>query len=387
MKTSNSQSIKLHNTNLVIEKLVELRETSRVDLARVTTLNKATVSSIVQDLIQKNIVIETDKTVKTSGRSASIIALNKNAGRILSIELQPNQIYGVVSNLFGDILYDIHRPIPDPNFSPYLTELLASIDELKQNTKDSTYGIIGIGIGVYGILDTNKKIKYAPFNSWKDIELKKIIEDYTGIETYVENEANISALGENIVFTEQHNIVSLNIGIGVGMGIIINDKLYTGEDGFAGEIGHTILHPNGKQCVCGNKGCLETYIKDSAIIDGYKQHTNEEISLLEFCNRYKRKDPYAMKLYNEFIQNVSITVNNISQMLNPKTIVINSVIIENIAESISLIKNTLQSGVMNLDILTLSKFKSKTNILGLTHLLIQDFLNIDNYSPKNITRE
>jgi len=386
MKTSNSQSIKQSNTNLVIEKLVELRETSRIELARVTTLNKATVSSIIQELINKNIVIETDKTVKTSGRSANVVALNKNAGRILSIELQTTQIYGVITNLYGTILYEIKRPISNPNFSPYLKELLTTIDELKENTKDSTYGIIGIGIGVYGILDNNKKIKYAPFTSWKDIELKRIIEDYTGIDTYVENEANITALGENIVFTEQHNIVALNIGIGVGMGIIINDKLYTGEDGFAGEIGHTILVPNGNQCVCGNKGCLETYLKDSVLIQQYEDQTGETIDLVELTDRYKRKDAVAIKIYQDFIDNVSITINNISQMLNPKTIVINSVVIEHVTESISLIKNNLHSQIMNLDILTLSKYRSKTNILGLTHVLIQDFLNIDSYSPKHVNR-
>jgi predicted NBD/HSP70 family sugar kinase len=386
MKPSNSQSVKIQNTNLIIEKLVELRETSRSELAKYTTLNKATVSSIIADLVDRGIVIETSKTVKTSGRSANVIALNKNAGRILSIELQTTQIYGVITNLYGDILFEINRPITSTDFSPYLKDLLETIDDLKANTIESTYGIIGIGIGVYGILDKNQRIKYAPFTSWKDIELKKIIEDYTGIETYVENEANISALGENIVFTEQHNIVSLNIGIGVGMGIIINDQLYTGEDGFAGEIGHTILHPGGNQCVCGNKGCLETYLKDSAIIERYHQITNELIDLFEFTNRYKRKCPYAMQIYNEFIDNVSITINNISQMLNPKAIVINSTIIENISESISLIKNKLHSQIMNLDILTISKYRSKTNILGLAHVLIQDFLEVDRYTPKDIKR-
>ena len=387
MKTSNSQVVKIHNTNLVIEKLVELRETSRIELARLTTLNKATVSSIIQDLMDKEIVIETDKTVKTSGRSAKVVALNKYAGRIIAIELQPEAIYGVITDLYGDIVYEIHRPIADPNFRPYLDELLIGIDELKSNTRDTTYGILGIGIGIYGVIDKESKIKFAPFNSWKDIELKKIIEDYTGIDTYIENEANISALGENIAYPTQHNIISLNIGIGVGMGIIINDELYTGSDGFAGEIGHTILHPNGRKCVCGNKGCLETYIRDSAIIENYKELTGEEINLLEFTNRYKRKCPYAMQIYSEFIKNVSITINNISTMLNPKAIVINSVLVENISESISVIKNNLHSQIMNLDILALSKYRSKINVLGLTHVLIKDFLNIDNYSPRSMNPE
>ena len=387
MKTSNSKSVKTENTKLVVEKLVELKETTRIELARLTTLNKATISSIIQDLIKKQIVIKTDKTIKTSGRSAKVIALNKNAGRILSLDLQTAQIYGVITNLFGEMLFEIKHPISNPNFSPYLEELLKTIDELKENTFDSTYGIIGIGIGVYGILDKDHRIKFAPFTSWKDIELKKIIEDYTDIDTYVENEANISALGENIVFINQHNIVSLNIGIGVGMGIIINNTLYTGEDGFAGEIGHTIIHPGGNQCVCGNKGCLETYLKDSAIIDRYHQLTDELVDLQELTNRYKRKCPYAMKVYSEFIDNVSIAVNNISQMLNPKAIIINSFLVENISESISLIKNNLHSQIMNLDILTTSKYRSKTNVIGLAHLLIQEFLEVDHYLPRNVTRQ
>ncbi len=383
MKTANSQLVKQTNTNLVIEKLVELKETSRIELSRITTLNKATVSSIIQVLIDKSIVIELDKKIKTSGRSANAIALNKRAGRILSLDLQTNLIYGVITNLFGEILFEINKPIDNPEFSSYLTSLLETIDELKSNTYDSVYGVIGIGIGVYGILSKTKKIIYTPFSSWKDIELKKIIEDYTGIKTYVENEANISALGENIIYANQKNLVSLNIGIGVGMGIIIDNKLYTGEDGFAGEIGHTILIPNGKECVCGNNGCLEKYISDIAIIQNYYELTNEKVSITEFISRLKSKEVHANKIYQQFIDYLSITINNISQLLNPQTIVINSLIVENKPESISQIKNKLRSKIMNLEVLTTSSFKSKTNVLGLTHVLIQEFLEIDNYKLKS----
>jgi predicted NBD/HSP70 family sugar kinase len=383
MKTANSQLVKLTNTNLVIEKLVELKETSRIELSRITTLNKATVSSIIQVLIDRSIVIELDKKIKTSGRSANAIALNKRAGRILSLDLQTNLIYGVVSNLFGEILFEVNKPIENPEFSFYLTSLLETIDELRSNTYDSIYGVIGIGIGVYGILSNSKKIVYAPFSSWKDIELKKIIEDYTGIKTYVENEANISALGENIVHANQKNLVSLNIGIGVGIGIIIDNKLYTGENGFAGEIGHTILIPNGKECVCGNHGCLEKYISDTAIIEKYQELTSEKVTITEFISRLKSKDKHAIEVYQEFIEYLSLTINNISQLLNPQTIVINSLIVENKPESISQIKNKLRSKIMRLEVLTTSSFKAKTNVLGLTHVLIQEFLEIENYKLKS----
>jgi len=379
MKTSNTQSIKTENIKLVVEKLIELRETSRIELSKVTTLNKATVSTIVQELVDKELVVDTDKIVKTSGRSAKIFALNKNAGRIISIELLTDSIYGVITNLYGNIVFELTKEVHNFEFSEYLKILLEAIDELKANTLDSTYGLIGIGIGVYGIVSKSQKIKYATFTSWKDIDLKTIIEDYTGIETYVENEANISALGEHLTYADDQTLVSLNIGLGVGMGIIIDHKLYTGEDGYAGEIGHTIVVPNGKKCVCGNYGCLEQYISEPALLNDYYQQSKEHITIETFIERYKQKDPIALKLYHDFIDYLSLTVNNISLSLNPKTIVINSKIVESIPESISSVKNKLRSQIMSLEVLTTSKHQSKKNVLGLTHVLIQKFLNVENY--------
>ena len=383
MNTSNSQSVKIENMKLVVEKLVELRETSRIELARITTLNKATISSIISELLEKDIVIETDKSIKTSGRSAKVVALNKNAGRIISIELLTDSLYGVITNLYGNILFELRKDVPDPEFNPYLKVLLEAIDELRANTKDSRYGVIGIGIGVYGIISKQKRIKFATFTSWKDIDLKSIIEDYTGIDTFVENEANISALGEHVANLDNDNLVSLNIGIGVGMGIIIDNHLYTGENGFAGEIGHTIIIPNGRKCVCGNYGCLEKYISDPAIVESYKEITGKTITIDQFIDLYKHQDPNAIKVYAQFIDFVSMTVNNISQILNPKSIVINSKIVENIPESISTIKNKLRSQIMSLEVLMTSRFRSKTNVLGLTHILIQKFLNVENYKIRS----
>jgi len=382
VKTANSKSVKMINTQLVLEKMIELQETSRIELSRLTTLNKATISSIVQDLIDRRFVLETSRMIRTAGRSANVIVLNKNAGRIFSVELLPKELYAIITNLFGEILFEIHKPIENPEFKPYLAVLLQTIDDLKENTFDSVYGIIGIGIGVYGILSRDKTIKFTTFNSWKDIELKKIVEDYSGIKTYVENEANISALGERISYPSYENIVSLNIGTGVGVGIIIGQNLYIGNDGYAGEFGHTIIVSNGKQCICGNKGCLERYIANDAVIERYFELTNETITLETFIEKYRHGNPQATQVYEEFINYLSTAINNLAMTLNPKAIIISNMIIEEIPESIPLIRERFHSKIMNLDLLTTSKFKSKTNVLGLTHLLIQEFFNISNYYPK-----
>ncbi|HKL60743.1 MAG TPA: ROK family protein [Acholeplasma sp.] len=381
-KTSNSQSIKKENMRVVMETLIEYRVISRIELSRITTLNKATISSIMNEFLENDLVVETNKTVKTYGRSAKLIALNKNAGRIISLELLFDSLYGIIANLYGEVLYEVKKPISNPEFKPYLKVILEAIDELKANTHDSTYGLIGIGIGVYGTISNNQKIKYAPFNSWKDIDLNQIITDYTGIETYVANEANISALGEHIISKTTRNLVSINIGLGVGMGIITNDKLYTGEFGYAGEIGHTIVVPNGRKCICGNHGCLETYISDNAILKQYASLSGKSITMDQFILLYQQKDSFALDVLNDFTDFTAIAINNISQILNPHTIIINSKIASGIPETISDVKNKLNSQLMRLETLITSTDKYKTNILGLTHILIQKFLDVEKYVIK-----
>lgn len=375
MSTASSQSIKTENMKLVMEKIIEHREITRIELSRITKLNKATISSIMNEFEDKELVIPTDKIIKTSGRSAIVYTLNKNAGRIISIELLANSIYGIISNLFGEILYELKLKVEDTEFSTYLKVLLSAIDILKSNTFESTYGLIGIGVSVYGIVSNDKKIKYATFNAWKDIDIKSIIEEYTGVETFVENEANISALSEYIAHNRLDNIASLNIGLGVGLGYVTNNNLYTGANGFAGEIGHTVIVPNGRKCICGNYGCLEMYLSNPAILNSYYEKTNNIINFDTFINLVKNRDNVALDIYNDFINYLSIAINNISHILNPKMIAVNSKLAEEIPETISLVKNKLRSHIMQLDILSTSSFKNKTKVIGMTHYLILKFMD------------
>ena len=98
--------------------------------------------------------------------------------------------------------------------------------------------------------------------------------------------------------------------------------------------------------------------------------------------KYKSGNPQAIQVYDEFINYLSIAVNNIAQTLNPKAIIINSQIVEMLPESLQIIKGNLHSKILNLDLLTTSTFKSKRNVLGLTHVLIQEFFKIENYAPR-----
>lgn len=374
MKPVNAKYVKQTNRRLLIQALYDHKEISRVDLARVTNLNKATVTSLVQELIDKNMVVELNKKIKTSGRSANVICLNKNAARLLSFDLQPEKIYGVITNLFGELLYEYSLPVENQDLDTYLGQLFTSIDHLISMVHESVYGVIGIGLGVYGILSHDNRIVFAPLSSWKDVELKDIIQSYTNIETYIENEANISALGEGMLHNHMKHMVALDIGSGVGMGILLNGSLYRGFDGYAGEIGHTIVVPNGRTCACGNQGCLEQYISEKALVSAYQTLTKESITFDKFLTRLKEKDPTSLALYQEFIHYTSIGINNIANTLNPEGIIIRSRLINEKPESISLIKNNLRSHILSLHTLSSSNEKNTVNVLGTSFVLLERFL-------------
>jgi predicted NBD/HSP70 family sugar kinase len=375
MKPTNFKSMKQHNIRLVIQALYDVDEISRIDLARYTTLNKATITGMINELIDLDLVVELDKKVKTSGRSANLIALNDKAGYILSLDLQPHKIYGTLSSLRGTIVYEYTHPVSNSHLEFYLPELYKTIDFLLEQTPVSTYGILGIGVGVYGILSHDKRVIFAPLSSWKDVELRSIIEDYTSIETYVENEANISALGEQILTNTMKNLITLDISSGVGSGIILEGNLYTGHDGYAGEIGHTIVEPGGLLCKCGNQGCLEQYISETALTKAYFSLTSSEITFDELVLKMQQRDHAAQEVYQQFIQYLSIGINNISVTLNPEGIIIRSRLINARPETISLIKNNLRSQVLSLHSFTSSNEKNAVNTLGTSFVLLQRFLD------------
>ncbi|HPI03652.1 MAG TPA: ROK family protein, partial [Candidatus Goldiibacteriota bacterium] len=135
--------------------------------------------------------------------------------------------------------------------------------------------VLGVGIGAPGSMSHKQGLIISPPNlpGWKNIKLKAILEKKTGIKTGVENDANCAVYAEKWMGAAKSfdNVVGFTLGTGVGGGIIIDGKLIRGASNTAGELGHTIIEMNGRQCGCGNKGCLEAYASASAIANTAKE--------------------------------------------------------------------------------------------------------------------
>ena len=356
------------NEKLVLKTIIGEGTISRADIAKQLSLNKTSVSSIVADLLDKKLIVETGCGESSGGRKPILVMLNYKAGYSLSFDVGPDYISSLLTYLDGSFVADSYSS-GEPTSSEGLYAVLEkTIKNYLKQISNSTYGITGICIGLHGIVNENKLV-FSPFYALDCHKLKEEIESNFKIPVLIENEANLAALGEQKLKPNVLNLVSLSIKYGIGAGVILNGALYTGADGHAGEVGHLITAINGRQCACGNHGCLEQYASEYRILQTYKEDSNlESINFVRFKQDYFDNKPAAANVMSQFIQYMVIAVNNLITTFNPEIIIINSRITNQIDGIVDQIKNQLLYKGKGKIIINASTLDRQATLLGGAHL-------------------
>lgn len=322
MPIATQEMIRDNNRRLVLEYIVNNPPVSRADLSKHLKLTKATISAIVQDLLLQNLILEIGSAKTSLGRKPILLEFNQQYGYVLAIDVRPRQILILTSDLKGENCHVREYP-----FSPeeQLFSILSGIiQETLKEYELKNRKILGISIGIYGVVQKNQ-VLFTPYYPLPDPDLGSLLEERFHIPVLVENEANLSVLGESAFHDNCRNMIHINVHDGIGMGILIDGHLYKGKDGYAGEFGHTILFPDGKPCPCGNRGCFELYASEKAILEQYgKQTGKEKVTIDEFLSDYSRKIPQAQDMMELFVKYMSIGINNLINTFNTDLIVLNS---------------------------------------------------------------
>ncbi len=322
MPIANQEMIRDNNRRLVLEYIVNNPPVSRADLSKHLKLTKATISAIAQDLILQNLILEIGSAKTSLGRKPILLKFNQQYGYALAIDVRPRQILTLISDLKGENCHVREYPfLPDAELLPLLS---AIIQETLAQYEEEKRKVLGISVGIYGVVQKNQ-ILFTPYYPLPEPDLGSQLEESFHIPVLVENEANLSVLGESAFHDNCRNMIHINVHDGIGMGILIDGHLYKGKDGYAGEFGHTILFPDGKPCPCGNRGCFELYASEKAILEEYgKQMGTEHVSIDEFLADYNRKVPQARDMMELFVKYMSIGINNLINTFNTDLIVLNS---------------------------------------------------------------
>ncbi len=377
MITGSKELIRDINRNLILETIIQEDPISRASLAQRTGLTKATVSAIVANLLEQNLVLEIGSDNTSLGRKPILLTFNADCGHVISLDLNNTMISVLTSNLRGEnCSLSLHKhPNEREHTLPILKEIL---EKVIQTLPPTEYGAVGIGIGIHGTVFENE-VLFTPYSPFEELPFKTYLENELEIPVFLENEANLSVIGEQTFWYNVSNIIGVSVHSGIGVGVIINQSLYTGINGNAGEFGHTIVERNGRLCPCGNHGCLEQYASEKALLEQYSLKCNLAymITLDDFISAYFKEDKLAQSLIEEFISYTALAINNLSATFNPDLVVINSSFIINIPGLLPRIRKQLFSRVsMNCSIAP-SRLQDTSILLGASCICIKNFLGLE----------
>ncbi|HEY9141251.1 MAG TPA: ROK family protein [Bryobacteraceae bacterium] len=267
---ASSEVVRDINRRIVLNLIRKRQPISRADLARVSGMQRSTISLIVDQLIQENWVLTGPTGRLPRGRRPTFLRLNDERVMI-GVDIRPAQITVAVADANGRFIsQEAIVTTPDPEFT--LRRLVEVIQRIIASCRGRK--IEGIGVSVPGrYIPESNRLVFAPNLGWRDVDIRTPLMKATGLEVEIENAATACALAA-VWFDHMEqvrNLLVVTVSEGVGTGILLNGQIVRGLNGMAGEFGHVPLDPQGPLCGCGRRGCWEVFASNGAALRYYRE--------------------------------------------------------------------------------------------------------------------
>lgn len=265
---SNLSKKKYHQKKSILFHLYQKGHLSNPEICKLTNMSSPSIHKLLKELISDNLVREEGIGQSIGGRRPNMYGIIPNSRFIVGINIGLSGSEIAVFNLNNKLIQQIQfLKIPLENTPGFIDQIFEFTIKLLGKYKISQQQLLGIGIAIPGLTDpiSGSSLSYLNY-SGKSI--KELFEEKFAKPVFVDNDARVMAHAEH-VFGFAHNkinVLCLNIGAGIGMGMILNKKLYHGKSGFSGEFGHIKVEENGDLCICGKHGCLETVASGEALV-------------------------------------------------------------------------------------------------------------------------
>lgn len=344
-RTGDQIWVRQRNLAIVLNYLWEAgRPVSRTYLVEVSGLNKSTVGSLLAQLQSWGFVKESGKSEPRPGRPGVLIDVNADGGCVIGVEIGVDFVSVIVTDLKAKTIW--RRKVETDSQIPLSqSQILEQAERLVHEAIEATAHerhLFGIGVGVPALIDhATGTILFAPNLKWSNVPLRDKWQQLFNVPVIVENDANAAALGEQMIGVARQvdNFVYLSAGVGLGGGLIIGGKLYGGVGGFAGEVGHMTLEPNGPRCNCGNYGCWETLVGPVAIVRRVREaaaqgltptllalgEVNGDVNAIRLehvLHVAAQGEPAVLAALNEVGRYLGIGIANLVNTFNPSMVVL-----------------------------------------------------------------
>jgi predicted NBD/HSP70 family sugar kinase len=385
LKGENMVDLRKNNRAKMLGILLKYGPISRAEISEISGLTPPTITAMANELLEEGLLEEAgiDNTKQEVGRKRIKMQLVDNARLALGVEIGVKNLLVGLANLSGQLLYKYSAPLAGKDPEAVIEQTVQVIQDII--AKFPNEKIIGLGVGATGRVDHETgTVKHSPNLGWKDVPLRKRLEQVLAKPVVVDNNVRLMALGENMFFHNWGDIsrlILIHVGYGIGCGIILDGNLYYGHAYGAGELGHTIVLPNGPACSCGKLGCLETLASGRAMTALYQEKTGKDLGdyqqeLEKMLAAAVRGEQPAVGIMKEAGMYLGIGVVNLLNLLAPDLIMLHGSLFESEIYTQELISQINAGGFNDQEGIPIkhSQAKDELVILGAGALAFQKVL-------------
>jgi N-acetylglucosamine repressor len=339
---SDHETMKRNNQLVILRTIRALGPVSRVRLQRETNLSWGTITSSTKELLEKRIVEEIGAVNTGVGRRPVELDMNTAVHFVVGVRLGGSYIRSIVLDIKGNTEAEYKQSVDaSGSKEKILSQLFESVDSILDKARIGLDKVVGIGVAAPGAIDARAGIcLYAPHHpNWKNVNLRQAFVQRFGKPCYVDHVNNCTALGQMLFGQGRgiNNLLCVLLGTGISAGIIINGEVYRGINCAAGEFGHVCIDPNGPDCACGSKGCLEAYASGPALarngrtiaeknpssrINTLVQGNLEKISAETVFQAAVEGDLEALKLFEDMGFYLGLGISNLIDLFNPERVIL-----------------------------------------------------------------
>ncbi len=338
--------MKLNNQLAILRCIRDDGPISRVDLKEKTHLSWGTITSSTRELLERGVLTEIGAVTTGLGRRPVELELNRARNFVLGMQLGSSLVRSVLMDIKGGVVGELDVPVDSEGTS---AQILASIMDtgrrILRGHKVDRAALAGIGVAAPGAVDYSTGVcLYAPHHPrWKNVPLKKRLEQAFGVPCCVDHPFNCFALSEKLFGLGRglDNYICVLLGTGVSAGIVLGGEVYRGADNFAGEFGHTCIDEDGPRCACGNNGCIEMYVSGPALaaaaasqargsrggtLLSLVEHDPSRITAEIMDSAARQGDSLSRQVFARMGTVLGIGVSNLINIFNPQTVILGGLV-------------------------------------------------------------
>lgn len=331
VKTAGHDTLRLVNRRILLSLISSRQPISRAEIAKLSGLNKATVSTIINELLKESYIVENGvgKTTPSGGKPPTPLLINSQRYGVFGLDIRADETILALSDFNGQIV-ERHSLKTGSDPRAFLRRLGEEIKRMGGEQKEFTE-IAGVGVSLPGLVDSFSGVfRMSVVLPWREVPVVEWLEEATGLHVIADTSARCAALAEiwygQARYSHIRNLLYVSVSSGLSCGVVIDGGLYRGAHNTAGQFGHLTIDLNGPQCRCGLRGCWDLYASDKATVARYQELSGGKgkraMSMRRVVEMVESGDTKAMQAVRETARYLGTGIAGLVNGLDPEVVVV-----------------------------------------------------------------